>query len=67
MGLIFSTLVACKFLISLLTSLYLRVIKSPVFWQFASSSFRFALVSAVSVSIEGSNAKSALIDRNQQH
>ena len=62
-GLIFSTCVACVFFISLATSSYFKVIKSPVFWQFASNNLVFKDVSTVVSSIEGSNANSALSDQ----
>ena len=62
-GLTFSTCVACRFLISLATCAYFNVIKSPVFWQFASNNLRLEFKSAESGSIPGSNATSALNDQ----
>ena len=61
-GFTFSVVVACGFSIQS-TSSYANVIKSPVFWQFGSESFRLEFKSAVFTSILESKANSGSIDQ----
>ena len=58
----FSTCVACGWLIHSFSE-YFRVKISPVFWIFGSNNFKLADKSSTEVSIAGSNAKSAFIEK----